>query len=175
LDSWWFSRAPTGISKTQPEDAEERADVGEKMDDSDGVCSEQEHWGTQKVKMVSHPTVVVGEVVPDDVSGDSNGEGQENREGGADGMGNKWLENLAVSLGKHFECGKAQKIEGCKNNESSRDSEEKPFDRMVSERAQVESAEEIAQVRTDAASDESGKGKIAGTKAFEGNYRGRVS
>ena len=114
------------------------------MDDSNGVCSEQEHWGTQKVKMVSHPTVVVGEVVPDDVSGDSYGEGLENGEWSADGMGNKWLENLAVSLGKHFERGKTQKIEGCKNNESSRDSEEKAFDEMVSEWSKVEPTEEIA-------------------------------
>jgi len=163
LDAWPFGRPPARIGEAKPEDAEKRADVRKNMDDSDCVCSEQEHWGTQEVKMVSHPAMVVGEVVPDDVRCDSNCEGQENGKRSADWMGTERFENITVAVWKHFERGRAQEVEGCKNHEARRDAEQKAFDGVMSERAEVESAEKIAGVGTNAAGDECGEAEVAGT------------
>jgi hypothetical protein len=46
---------------------------------------------------------------------------------------------------------------------------------MVSKRAEVESAEKIAEIRTDAPCDESREGEVTRTKAFEREDSGGVS
>jgi len=94
--------------------------------------------------MVSHPAMVVGEVVPEDVSCDSDRKGQENGNRGADRMRNEWLENLAVALRKHFKGGGAHEVKRCENRKARRDAEKKALNWVVSKRAEIESAEKIA-------------------------------
>src|SRR6267142_5263888 len=101
-----------------------------------------------------------GEVVRNDVRRHYEQEGKENDERGADGMRKKRLKNFAVTVGKHFKGWRAQKVKYCENRQAGRDAEQKTLDGMVSERAEVESTEEIAGVGTDAAGNEGGKAEI---------------
>lgn len=41
------------------------------MHDSNRVISEKKDWLSQEGEVVGHPTMVVSEIVPDDVRGDS--------------------------------------------------------------------------------------------------------
>ena len=103
------------------------------MDDSNRMRSDGKERGSQEGDVMGHPALIMGEVVPNDVCGDSEDERRENSEWSANGMGNEGLENFAVAVGKHFERGKAQKIKCDENDEARRDAEEKAFDRMMSE------------------------------------------
>jgi hypothetical protein len=117
--------------------------------------------------------MVVGEIVPHDVSCDSENEGEKDGEWSANGMGNERLENFTIAAGKHFQGGRAQKIECDENDEARGDAEEKAFDWMMGKWSEIEPAEKIAGIGTNAASDKSRKGEIARTKPLEGkNGRG---
>jgi hypothetical protein len=145
------------------------------MDDPDSVVADHEKRCSEESNVMRHPAMVVGEIVPNDVSCDSDDEGEKDAERSADGMGNKRLENFAIAARKHFERGRAQKIKCDENDEARRNAEDKAFDRVVSERAEVESAEKIAGIGTNTAGDKSWKGEIAWTKALKGKDGSGVS
>lgn len=145
------------------------------MDDSNGVRSELKDRCAQEVNMMSHPAMVVSEIIPDDVSCDSDGERHENAQRSTDGMGNQGLENIPVAVGEQLECGRPHEIEYREDEEAGWNAKEKSFYRMMSKRAEVESAEKIAEVGADTTRDECGEGEVTGTKAFEGKDGGGVS
>src|SRR6267142_4021390 len=74
LDAWPFGRPPARIGEAKPEDAEKRADIRKNMDDSDCVRSEHKERDSKEGDVMSHPAMVMGKIVPNDVSCDSIGE-----------------------------------------------------------------------------------------------------
>lgn len=94
--------------------------------------------------------MIVCEAVPKDVCCYSDEERHENGKWFTDWTQQKRLENVAVPLGKHLRYGRAQGIKDRENKKASRNTKEKPFDGVMSERAKIKPARKIAEVRTDA-------------------------
>jgi flavin-dependent dehydrogenase len=90
-------------------------------------------------------------------------------------MGDQGLENITVAGRKHFECRSTQEIEYREDEEAGWNAKEKSFNRMMSKRAEVESAEKIAGIGADTARDEGREAEVARTEAFEGKDCGGVS
>ena len=62
------------------------------MDDSDGVIVDHEKGYPEEGDVMGHPAMIMGEIVPDDVSCDSEDKREKDGERSADGMGNEGLE-----------------------------------------------------------------------------------
>ena len=137
------------------------------MHDSNQMGPDWKEWRSQEADLVSHPAVIVREVVPNNVRCDTHRERQEYAERCASGMGKKRLKNFAVSLREHLQGWSAQEIKRRENEQAGRDTEEKSLDWMVSKWAEIETAKEIARVRTDATGDEGWEAQVAGTEPFE--------
>jgi hypothetical protein len=90
------------------------------MDDPDGVVADHEKGYPQESDVMGHPAMIVGEIVPDDVSRDPENEGQENGEWSADGMGSEGMEDFAEAVRKHFERRRAQKVKHYENDKAGR-------------------------------------------------------